>query len=128
MADDLPRGGDCYQAAYGFLDAALMQGRWKGLYLCHGEVEGQGRLKGVRFGHAWLERVLPGGTVVTDPSNGRMVSMMRDDYYRIGSIDPDEVRRYHPAQVIAAVMEHETYGPWPEPPGAAGSAGQEHPR
>jgi len=23
MTDDLPRGGDCYRAAYGFLDAAL---------------------------------------------------------------------------------------------------------
>jgi len=120
VARDLPDGGDCYQAAYGFMDAALTQGRWKGLFLCHGEVEGQGPLEGIRFGHAWCERELPGVVVVTDPSNGRMISMMRDDYYRLGRIDPDEVRRYHPAEMIADAMEYETYGPWPD----GGSAGQ----
>jgi len=104
--------GDCYQAAVGFMWAAIEQGRQADLTVCHGEVEGQGALRGRRFGHAWCERALPGATIVTDASNGRMLSMSQTEYYMLGRIDAESVKRYDAREVNELLVEHEHFGPW----------------
>ena len=57
--------GDCYEAAGKYMMDNCMMGGCS-LILVHGEVQGQGHLGGVTYGHAW---VLDGGTVI-DVSNG----------------------------------------------------------
>jgi len=104
--------GDCYEAAVHFMWAAIEQGKAEGLTVCHGEVEGQGALRGQRFGHAWCERDLPGVDIVTDASNSRMVAMIRPEYYRLGRIDPDKVKRYTAKEVNEKLVEYEHFGPW----------------
>ncbi len=97
--------GDCYVAASRFL---LMLGSGANAHLVHGEVEGQGRIAGVRYGHAWVEI---NGAVI-DPSNGRNLCMNRERYYRIGKIAAAKVRRYSFREMVEATAQFGHYGPW----------------
>lgn len=81
------------------------------LLVCHGEPVGTGPANfGRRFGHAWIETV--DGSWAIDLSNGSEVVAPRADYYRIGRIDPTQVRRYTYDETLAALTEHGHWGPW----------------
>ena len=60
----------------------------KHFVLVHGIVTGQGKLKGMKIGHAWIEI----GDMVLDYSHGRRIVMKKKQYYRMGKIK--KVRRY----------------------------------
>ena len=79
-------------------------------HLVHGEVGGQGKLDGVRYGHAWVEI---NGSVI-DPSNGRTICMKREAYYALGKVDA--VRRYSFQETIRQMADTAHYGPWGEVP------------
>ena len=80
------------------------------LRLVHGVVTGQGKLEGVRFGHAWIER----GNTVYDHSNGRDIEMSKDAHYKLGHIEdaPGKLYRYTPEQTRQKMLEFEHFGPW----------------
>lgn len=101
-------GGDCYEAnGRYFMDHAVFPGGEPHLRLVHGEVTGQGRLDGVKYGHAWIE---DGGTVI-DVSNGRNLRMPKAAYYALGRID-DNIHVYTPEQFRKKVMQYKHWGPW----------------
>lgn len=105
--------GDCYEAAVLYLlDHCLGMGVEHpnhNLRLVHGEVAGQGPLKGKTFGHAWIED----GDLVIDRSNGRDVRIPKFLYYRVGRIDElDNFHVYTPEEVRKKVAETKVYGPW----------------
>lgn len=86
--------------------------------LCHGMPTGQGKIAGIKHDHAWVEWSPPqvsGVTFVIDRSNGRNYTGLRDDYYRIGKIDHDEVVRYSRDDAIKMMGKHRHYGPWHRP-------------
>lgn len=110
-----PRGGNCYEVAliaFGALTLGRAVPPGVGLWLCHGWPIGQGPILGVKHGHAWLELDVAGATVCIDYSNGKACEMFRDDYYALGQIEPDEVRRYAFREMQEMVKLHEHYGPW----------------
>jgi len=96
--------GDCFEANY----KALLEKRFgEGWYLCHGVVTGQGgNVKGICYTHAWLEN----GDVVIDYSNGSVLSLPREAYYRYGKIE--KVVRYTIRQAMEMALETGTYGCW----------------
>jgi len=96
------RGGDCYEAAGKY----EMDHGMAGDILVHGEVKGQGSLKGIRFGHAWVEN---GGTVI-DESNGKHLRMPKDVYYALGDIR--RTVKYSYKEFLKKVVEAKHWGPW----------------
>ena len=96
--------GDCYEAAAKLLEAHR---GCPGIALAHGTVTGQGRIAGVRYGHAWVEV----GDVVLDPSNGRFVVARKPAYYAVGQIT-EPVARYTFAEAARRMVETGHYGPW----------------
>jgi len=98
------RRGDCYEAAAMFV---IGNAFCPGIVLAHGEVTGQGKIAGIRYGHAWVEI----GDAVIDPSNGRKICMRRDAYYAIGKITGSVVR-YAPHDARRMMLETHHYGPW----------------
>lgn len=104
--DDDCTGGDCYEAAANYM---LNNASNPNLRVVHGEVEGQGPLEGVTFGHAWIED----GDTVIDPSNGGNLRMPRADYYALGKIDQlNNTHVYGPQEAMRRMIETELYGPW----------------
>jgi hypothetical protein len=100
--------GDCYQAAAQHLmkETIFAGNPNSDLRLVHGEVSGQGPLKGRTFGHAWIEN----GDSVIDRSNGQNIQMPKDAYYLLGKISNYHV--YTPEEARDKMMEHGHYGPW----------------
>lgn len=97
--------GQCYHVA---ADLAGVLG----LTLVHGEPLGDGgEVKGVRYGHAWVEY---GGLVIDATLDGGLF-MPVETYYRLGNIVEADVRRYNPrdAATFLALFKH--YGPWHGP-------------
>ena len=87
--DDIPKnnkGGDCYEVAGRYLMDESLKGN-KNLILVHGEVEGQGPIAGIRYGHAWIED----GEMIVDKSGGRNIQLPKIIYYSIGNINPNKV-------------------------------------
>ena len=113
MSRDIPRNGDCYEAA-----AKMMMGdtifRYSGR-LVHGNVTGQGPIKGIRHGHAWVEV----DDIVFDNSNGKSVMMRRERYYEIGKIK--NPKRYTFAEMRGYLLSTCHYGPWRKPPTKKGN-------
>jgi hypothetical protein len=111
--------GDCYVVALEFtMDLPEDDTAYR---VCHGHPLGQGKIEGVRYGHAWIEYTevmeFPNypPTVVTwviDRSNGNDVRLPAAYYYRLGNIDPAEVTRYTVAEAHRLAVIHEHYGPW----------------
>ena len=97
-------GGDCYEiSAKTVLDNPEYT-------LVHGIVTGQGRLQGVRYGHAWVEHE---GNVI-DLSNGRNLEFPKEVYYAIGNIDPNDQYQYN-AKDLRKILQYEKHwGPWEE--------------
>ena len=98
--------GDCYEAAGRYMMEQCMSEDCK-LILVHAEATGQGPIKGVRYGHAF---VLDGNTVI-DKSNGRDLQMLKRLYYEIGEIS-DNVHEYSFEEFRSKVLQHGHWGPW----------------
>jgi len=98
--------GDCYSvAANNAMD--------RGLMLCHGRPVYRGTDTpdpDGRFGHAWNETV--DGSTVIDQSNGLDVALPADLYYAVGNIEPADVVRFTPSEVVDRVLAEMTWGPW----------------
>lgn len=97
--------GDCFVVALQNVTSN------QNLYLCHGIVTGQGKLKGVQFAHAWNETDTD---YVIDQSNGNNIILTKDAYYRLGHIDETTVYRYTFKETAQHVIDTGTYGPWEE--------------
>ena len=104
--------GDCFEAAYKTLyDVFRDHPEAK---LVHAIVTGQGDIKGVQHGHAWVEI----GDTVLDFSNGRSIEMPKQIYYAIGNVDPsnpNEYKTYDFKEMADISMDQGTYGPWELP-------------
>ena len=118
MTDMLPGGdgGDCFEVAYVL---AASQNAIRGpldptWYVCHGEPIGRGRLNnGVRFAHAWVETTdVNGVPAVLDWSNGHQMTCSKDDYYRLGQIGEENVKRYSATEAVLLLALTGHYGPW----------------
>ena len=95
--------GDCYQAA-----GRLIMGHTGKGKLVHGMVNGQGSLKGIRFGHAWVEV----GSKVLDHSNGKKKSIPKKLYYAMGRINPKECKYYKYKDAAKFMLDKGHWGPW----------------
>lgn len=107
--------GDCYEAAANFIAKEVSKEDESKFFLCHGIVVGTGGdVVGVRYGHAWVEMEPESGfgTLVIDRSNGRDITLPKELYYRVGSIDPANVIRYTKQQAMAKLSSTGHYGPW----------------
>lgn len=99
--------GDCFEANCKMLLG--LQAMMPDAVLVHAEVAGQGPLKGVRFGHAFVQA----GDTVYDNTNGRGVVMSALLYRAIGNVDwIGNTHTYTVDEAIAKVVEHGHYGPW----------------
>lgn len=102
---ELEAVGDCFEAALElFLN--FHTDLPTGPQLVHGRVHGQGKLKGISFGHAWVEI----GDIVFDYSNGGKLVMRKDDYYRLGKIE--DVEKYTFSKLFAEIERTQHMGPW----------------
>ena len=97
--------GDCYQVSGLFMMNILGDKEHK---LVHSMVDGQGPLKGVRFGHAWIEH---NGRVI-DNSNGTHKEFPKEIYYRLGNVRKEDTKYYTPAETMKWLMKKKHWGPW----------------
>jgi len=97
--------GDCYQAAGNLAISFVGDPKAK---LVHGMVNGQGPLKGIRFGHSWVEY----GDKVLDHSNGEKREIPKSVYYALGKVNPEENKYYTPKEAIKWMMKSKHWGPW----------------
>lgn len=97
-------GGNCYKSA---ANEVLKNSKYT---LVHGVVTGQGPLKGMEYGHAWVEYQ----DEVMDRANDKNFQMPREVYYAIGNIDPNQQHKYNSEEVMEMIMKYETWGPWEE--------------
>lgn len=96
--------GNCFEAAFKMLLEAD-----EDAVLVHAEVEGQGRLEGVRFGHAFVQS----GETVYDNTNGRGVVMHAAMYRLLGGIDSiGNTHTYTRKQAVEKALTYGHYGPW----------------
>jgi len=116
--------GDCYEAAAnyvinnsGVVSFLVPPGATArpGLMLVHGEVTGQGKIEGVKYGHAWVED----GDLVIDVSNGRDLQLPKAAYYALGRVDNDgaqrikpNLHRYTAKEARRNLVMHGHWGPW----------------
>lgn len=100
------KGGDCYEAALKY----LLKNSKNNLLLVHGEVTGQGAIKGIKYGHAWIEN----GENVIDVSNGRDIKLPKIIYYALGHIKDksDKLFKYDLKSANKMILRYRTYGPW----------------
>ena len=107
--------GDCFEAAYKKLYEVFRE--HPEAKLVHAIVTGQGPIKGVQHGHAWVEI----GDTVLDYSNGRTIEMPKQIYYAVGNVDPsnsDEYKTYSFKEMADISLDQGTYGPWELPHGS----------
>jgi hypothetical protein len=84
--------GDCYYASgtlimRDFLNKIDYQGT---PYLVHAEVQGQGKIEDIRYGHSWIED----DEMVYDYSNGRKLHIPKPLYYKMGDVKTDNPKKY----------------------------------
>jgi GNAT superfamily N-acetyltransferase len=80
-------------------------------YLVHAEVQGQGGISHIRYGHAWIED----DENVYDFSNGRELVIPKILYYTIGDINtdnPSKYRKYTFAEARRKMLDTGVYGCW----------------
>ena len=105
--------GDCFEAAvefaisHGGLLRVGPEPTMPDLLIVHGEVTGQGKLLGRKYGHAWIEA----RGVVIDTSNKRQIMLPIADYYALGRIGTN-VHKYTVEQARRRMVETGVYGPW----------------
>lgn len=105
--------GDCYESAGKFMlhDVRDDADQFR---LVHGLVTGQGAsVKGVRFGHAWVEYTTESGQVmVIDNSNDVGYYGKRSEYYSVGQIRESELIRYTRPEAMKMMAKFRHWGPW----------------
>jgi predicted ABC-type ATPase len=105
------KGGDCFVKAGSF---CLLHNSYDFIgepYLVHAEVRGQGKIEGLRYGHAWVED----DKNVYDFSNGREIIMPKQVYYYYGDIktdDPKKYQRYTFQEARDKMSKTKNYGSW----------------
>ncbi len=109
------KGGDCYyKAGQLILNNEFLENKIDYIgtpYLVHAEVQGQGAISNLRYGHAWIED----DVFVYDYSNNRKIVLPKDFYYRIGDIktnNPKKYRKYNFEQAKRKMLETKNYGCW----------------
>jgi hypothetical protein len=107
--------GDCYEVAGRMAILGLSKAPNGEKFLgkpmvVHGEVEGQGKIKGLRYGHAWVED----DVYVYDFSNGKNLMLLKEVYYYLGKINQDKPKlyKYTFPEARKKMLETEDYGPW----------------
>ena len=108
-SEDIPescRGGDCYCSAGRYMMSNGINNPH--LFLVHGEVTGQGKIKGIRYGHAWLED----GDSCIDVSQGKHLVLPKPFYYALGGINEDKIYKYNYEEMIEKTAETGRWGPW----------------
>lgn len=107
--------GDCYYIAGQFAMNNLFTPKkidYIGTpYLVHAEVQGQGRLENIRYGHAWIEDDI----FVYDFSNNRELKIPKDFYYSLGNVDttnPVKYRKYTFEEARRKMVDTGNYGCW----------------
>ena len=113
----IPKGnknGDCYETAGKFALNEI-----KGLkghdfvgtpYVVHAEVEGQGAISGIRYGHAWIED----DVMVYDFSNGREIIFPKVLYYHLGKVIQEQPKyfKYTFEEATRKMLDTGHYGSW----------------
>ena len=114
-----PTGGDCYRVAHELaLSVATLTDEVRYLpstvRLCHGFPTGQGPIKGIVHGHAWVEiqDYFKGEWWVIDRSNKKNILMPRETYYAIGKIEPATVDKYTKEDALRMLLAYRHCGPW----------------
>jgi 8-oxo-dGTP pyrophosphatase MutT (NUDIX family) len=105
--------GDCYLVAAKLL---LENDYTKNItfigkpYLVHAEVTGQGKIDGIRYGHAWVEDDF----FVYDYSNGKNFVLPKDFYYQLGEVKKEKgkYQRYSKKQATEKMLQTKHYGCW----------------
>jgi hypothetical protein len=98
--------GRCYEAAYKCMNELHSEGI-RGAVLVQGLVTGQGPIEGRIIGHAWVEL----GSLVFDWTVSTGI-ILRQEYYRIGKIKPEDCNRYTLEECFRAAVTEKHYGPW----------------
>ena len=108
-------GGDCYYIAGQFAMDNIFSPKkidYVGTpYLVHAEVQGQGHIAHIRYGHAWVED----DENVYDFSNGRELVIPKPLYYAIGDIrtnNPKKYQKYTFAEARQKMLQTKHYGCW----------------
>lgn len=96
--------GDCYEAAA----KLILYSKLENAILVHGMVNGQGKLNGVKYGHAWVEY----DDLVFDYSNGRKLEIPKDIYYHLGKINDENNLYYTQEETRGWILKSGTWGPW----------------
>ena len=97
--------GDCYQVSGRFIMDTGGDDKHR---LVHGMVDGQGSLKGLRYGHAWVEY----GNKVIDNSNGKYREYAKDMYYNVGNIVSKDTKYYNLTEARNWIAKTKHWGPW----------------
>ena len=107
--------GDCYYIAGQFAMDNIFTPKkidYKGTpYLVHAEVQGQGKVSNLRYGHAWIED----DENVYDFSNDRELIIPKVVYYAIGDIKTDNPKKYQKytfAEARRKMVQTRNYGCW----------------
>jgi len=111
LYDEIPsenQGGDCFEASGRYMMDNAMYGGNSDLLLVHGEVTGQGPIRGVKYGHAWIED----GNTIHDVSRGRDIQMPKDLYYALGNINESSVFKYDMEHMRQKILDSGHWGPW----------------
>ncbi len=121
MSIEEHRTGNCYQTAGDFIIGIHLAGKvpsWMAegsVRLAHGEVTGQDKLEGVKFGHAWVEfQCKDGHDWALDTELDQTFPLGL--YYSLARLpDPPPAGKLHRYNIDAAIeklREHGHYGPW----------------
>ena len=107
--------GDCYEMACQFAMENIFTPKkidYVGTpYLVQAEVQGQGAISHIRYGHAWIED----DENVYDFSNGRELIIPKDLYYIIGDVETDNPKKYQKytfEQARRKMLDTKHYGSW----------------
>jgi hypothetical protein len=99
--------GDCFRAAGKFM---LNHSHLPGIKLVHAFVNGNGKLQGKRFPHAWIEI----GDAVIDNSNGNNIVTRVDPYYK--QLEVKKQKGQYAAYTSEEALKHfakdQHWGPW----------------
>ena len=107
--------GDCYEVAgrMAILGTNKAPNGEKFLgkpMIVQGEVEGQGKITGLRYGHSWVED----DVYVYDFSNGRNLMILKEVYYYLGKINQNKPKlyKYSFEEARKKMLETGDFGPW----------------
>jgi 5'(3')-deoxyribonucleotidase len=103
--------GDCFPVAGRAMLHLEDELETAGYRMVHALVRGEGKLEGRRFGHAFHRL----GDVIFDNSNGNKIMTRKENYFKQGSINPNEKGayvEYNKEQSLLNIVKHGHWGPW----------------